>query len=173
MPWRTFSGQELGIFHAWKLPCAKKGSCPARIAGPARPFRIAAPWMRWTTAGRFLTPWKMPPLALFAAPIYFYAMPAHFKAFIDRGQRFWQARQTRIRKAPVLALMAGGRPRGEKLFEGAIRTMRWFLKGMDADLDDSLCFRGLDNTGDLRARPEIAAEVAAWAQKWLAAAKTC
>ena len=111
--------------------------------------------------------------ALFATPIYFYAMPAHFKAFIDRGQRFWQARQTRIRKAPVLALMAGGRPRGEKLFEGAIRTMRWFLKGMDADLDDSLCFRGLDNIGDLRARPEIAAEVAAWAQKWLAAAKNC
>ncbi len=35
--------------------------------------------------------------------------------------------------------------------------MRWFLKGMDADLDDSLCFRGLDNIGDLRARPEIAA----------------
>ena len=29
---------------------------------------------------------------------------------------------------------------GAKSFEGAIRTMRWFLKGMDADLDDSLVF---------------------------------
>lgn len=110
-------------------------------------------------------------LALFASPIYFYALPAHFKAFIDRGQRIWRSGQAKMRNVPVLTLMAAGRPKGEKLFEGAIRTIRWFLKGMDADLDDSLCFRGLDNIGDLRARPEIAVEVAAWAQKWLAVAK--
>ncbi len=162
-----------GDFACREIALREKRIVPCQNCGACAPFPHCCPLDALDDCREIFDALEDAPLALFAAPIYFYALPAHFKAFIDRGQRFWQARQTRIRKAPVLALMAGGRPRGEKLFEGAIRTMRWFLKGMDADLDDSLCFRGLDNIGDLRARPEIAAEVAAWAQKWLAAAKTC
>lgn len=33
------------------------------------------------------------PMILLAAPIYFYALPAGFKALIDRGQRFWAAQE--------------------------------------------------------------------------------
>lgn len=105
-------------------------------------------------------------LVLFSAPIYFYALPAHFKAFIDRGQRIWQARAEKRRKVPALVLLAAGRPKGDKLFEGAIRTISWFLKALQTEIAASLCFRGLDNVGDLMARQEIGREIAAWARQW-------
>lgn len=105
-------------------------------------------------------------LVLFSAPIYFYALPAHCKAFIDRGQRFWQSRELARRRVPALVLLASGRPRGEKLFEGALRTISWFMKALQGEVVASLCFRGLDNIGDFEARPELRHEIAAWARQW-------
>ncbi len=87
-PGGLFQEQERGVLHAGNCPCApKKGSLPCQNCGACAPFPHCCPWMRWTTAGRFLTPWKMPPGA-FAAPIYFYAMPAHFAALSIGGRGF-------------------------------------------------------------------------------------
>lgn len=116
------------------------------------------------------------PLVLFVSPIFFYALPALFKGLIDRGQRFWAAAAARpaddapLRgheaRKPVLALLAGGRPRGARLFSGALLTLRWFSAALDARLVDSRVFRGLDTCADVRARPEDSETVRRWAAGW-------
>ena len=108
---------------------------------------------------------------MFASPIFFYALPAGFKAWIDRGQRFWAAcldrpGSTTVPPAspdkPVLALLAAGRPHGEELFSGALRTLRWFLPLLGARLVDSRCFRGLDRVEDFEERPGDLAALREW-----------
>lgn len=118
------------------------------------------------------------PLVLMASPIFFYALPASFKAWIDRGQRFWAAQtvQHRARESqggsqvvehkPVLAALAAGRPRGEELFSGALRTLAWFVPSLGARLAESRVFRGLDRLEDLQARPEDLETMREWGRCW-------
>ncbi len=108
------------------------------------------------------------PLALLAAPAYFYALPARFKAFIDRGQRFWAARNGRspLSPKPVLAALVAGRPRGGQLFNGALLTLNYFLAPHNARIRDTRLLRGLDRPEDLWARPEVCDALRAWGRHW-------
>ena len=114
------------------------------------------------------------PLALLAAPVYFYSLPARFKAFIDRGQRFWDARSSsvagagdsRLSPKPVLAALAAGRPRGGQLFNGALLTLKYFLAPQNARIQDTRLLRGLDRPEDLWARPAVCDALRAWGRHW-------
>ncbi|WP_291357432.1 NAD(P)H-dependent oxidoreductase [Desulfovibrio sp.] len=117
------------------------------------------------------------PLVLLTSSIYFYALPATFKAWIDRGQRFWAARAAGSRGAesptrphsaakPVLAALAAGRPRGEELFSGALRTLAWFATTLGARLVENRVFRGLDRREDLCDRPQDLAALREWGGMW-------
>ena len=117
------------------------------------------------------------PLVLLASPIFFYALPATFKAWIDRGQRFWAARAFgNGRKAgapprepdakPVLAVLAAGRPRGEELFSGALRTLSWFAASLGTRLAENRVFRGLDRREDLASRPDDMSALCEWGRAW-------
>ncbi len=94
------------------------------------------------------------PFLVFASPIYFYHVPAIFKALIDRGQRFYSAREAgdprMLGLAPRRAyvILAAGRPRGERLFEGALLTLKYFLAPFAVTLEAPLTLRGLDGPGD-------------------------
>lgn len=97
--------------------------------------------------------------AVFSSPIYFYALPAHFKALIDRCQRFW-AKNGNMRSdnglpTPATAILAAGRPRGEKLFSGALLTMRWFGYALNLKFNDMVTFRGLDKPADIKTCPDV------------------
>jgi hypothetical protein len=120
---------------------------------------------------------RQAPAVFFASPIYFYHLPSRLKAWIDRGQRFWAMRQDQdpavphgadhpamgaaplpsprpdSRPIPRLAHVAlfAGRPRGEKLFEGALVTLKFFLSNFGIGLAEPLLFRGKDGPGDLAA----------------------
>ncbi|MFU2210560.1 flavodoxin family protein [Solidesulfovibrio sp. C21] len=96
------------------------------------------------------------PILAFAAPIYFYHVPALFKAFIDRAQRHWAVRFAAGAgdvEPPALpevrVLLAAGRPRGEKLFAGALLTLKYFLWPFYRTLAEPCLFRGYDAPGDL------------------------
>lgn len=115
------------------------------------------------------------PLVLLAAPVYFYALPARFKAFIDRGQRFWAARsqadaakggESLLPPKPVLAALAAGRPRGGQLFNGALLTLKYFLAPQNARIQDTRLLRGLDKPEDLWARPAVCDALRAWGRHW-------
>lgn len=96
---------------------------------------------------------------LITAPIYFYALPAPFKAFIDRSQRFWATGKKDwplSKKAGVL--LVSGRPKGERLFAGALLTINWFLKPFCYKIESTLFLRGLDSIADLVVQPEAATQ---------------
>jgi len=90
-------------------------------------------------------------LAVLVSPIYFYHLPAQAKALIDRTQRFWhlepQARP--LGKTALTAVLLAGRPSGEKLFEGAERTLRYMALSSGMDWIPALCLYGLDEPGAL------------------------
>jgi multimeric flavodoxin WrbA len=95
---------------------------------------------------------------LFASPIYFYHLPSMFKTWIDRSQQFWAARAedapwlTDLPPRTARAVLMAGRPRGDKLFEGAAVTLRYFLHNFGMTLAEPLVFRGVDQPGDLTGR---------------------
>jgi len=110
------------------------------------------------------------PRFFFAAPIYFYHLPSMFKAFIDRGQRFYLRREdddaellALPRRLAHVALMAG-RARGDKLFEGSLLTLRYFLRPFNIELAEPLLFPGMDGPKDLLQSPEARDRILALAQ---------
>lgn len=99
-------------------------------------------------------------LPLFASPIYFYALPSRFTTWIDRGQRFWEAHRkadpwlAALPKRTAHACFVAGQPTGQKLFEGARLTLKYFLVNFGIDLAEPLGLRAKDERGDLRGHRE-------------------
>jgi multimeric flavodoxin WrbA len=97
------------------------------------------------------------PAVAFASPIYFYALPSLFKTWIDRSQRFWEARRkgdpwvTALKPRRAFACFVAGQPQGQKLFDGARLTLKYFLVNFGLTLVEPLGLRGMDAAGDLLA----------------------
>ncbi len=93
---------------------------------------------------------------MIATPVFFYTVSAHLKIFMDRCQSLWvkkywigddiDARRKIDRKA---FLIAAGATKGEKLFDGMLLSMKYFLDVLDARLENRLLCRGLDFEGDV------------------------
>jgi multimeric flavodoxin WrbA len=125
-------------------------------------------------AEKIFTLFAAAPLVFLAAPIYFYSLPSGFKAFIDRGQRFWAAKEYgpihEARPAhpvkPVLAGLTAGRRRGRRLFAGALLTLRYFLTPLDAQLREARFLRGMEQAVDLLEQQGVCEKLRAWGRKW-------
>lgn len=97
------------------------------------------------------------PVLFFASPVYFYHVPSHFKAFIDRCQCFWMRYQSGdiemlgLPQRKAYLAMMGARPKGEKLFEGSILTLKSFLQPFHFALQEPLLMYGLDGPQELKA----------------------
>ncbi len=89
---------------------------------------------------------------ILAAPIYFYALSAIAKAFIDRTQALW-VRKYRLEKEPSPPgngyLIATGATRGQRLFECSRLTMRYFCDALNLRYAGELLVRGVENEGDV------------------------
>lgn len=149
-------------------PCIGCGAC-------ARPPHACVLARGADQAEELFALFQAAPLVLLAAPIYFYALPAFFKGFIDRSQRFWAARAydhgpraglPRPPVKPVLAALSAGRPRGGQLFTGALLTLKYFLAPQDARIQEKRLLRGLDTPEDLAARPAVCDALRAWGRHW-------
>ena len=86
------------------------------------------------------------------APVYFYHLPSQAKAWIDRSQSRYMARQSGLR-APgaerlAYVVLVAGRTRGENLFTGIMPTLRYFLQIFDYRIEQALFLRGLDGADD-------------------------
>ena len=98
--------------------------------------------------------------ALFiASPIYFCHLPAQLKGFIDRGQTFWMLRShqepaiTSLPERPAWMALTAGQPRGERMFEGALLTLRHFCELFNFKLQKPLLLPGFDGLTDLARTP--------------------
>lgn len=102
---------------------------------------------------------------MLASPIFFYTVSAHTKILMDRCQSLW-VKKYWIDKNPFSPkivkrkglFIAVGATRGKKLFDGALLTVRYFFDTFDAELWQSLFYRGLDFEGDIFEHPEYLQE---------------
>lgn len=120
--------------------CAEKGRCT--LAGKDEADALFAPLLGSGPV-------------LFSSPIFFYHVPAGFKAFIDRAQAYYMRRLhgdetlLNLPRREAFAMFVAGRPQGEKLFEGAMLTLKYFLEPFNLTLAEPLTLRGIDAKGDL------------------------
>jgi len=100
------------------------------------------------------------PVVVFASPIYFYGLPSLCKTWVDRSQRFWEARHKKdawamaLAERPAFACFVAGQPSGPKLFDGARLTLKYFLVNFGLTLAEPLGLRGMDAAGDLLSSAE-------------------
>jgi multimeric flavodoxin WrbA len=116
------------------------------------------------------------PLVMFSSPIYFYHVPAQFKALIDRAQSFYNRRLAgdpallSLPRRSAWTVLVAGRPKGERLFEGALLTMKYFLDVFNFTMQEPLLLRGMDGPGDLSEDEAARAAIRAAGEK---AARQC
>ena len=100
-------------------------------------------------------------IVILASPIFFYGITAWAKALIDRCQALW-ARKYRLQD-PSLAkeskkkkgfFISVGGTKGQKVFEGAILTAKYFFDAVNAAYAGELVFRNVDGKGDILKQPE-------------------
>jgi len=102
---------------------------------------------------------------MLASPIFFYTVSAHTKIFMDRCQSLW------VKKYWIEGLPFGqwvsqrkglfisaGATKGQRLFKGALLTVRYFFDVIDTSLWKSLLYRGLDFENDVLEHPDYLQE---------------
>jgi multimeric flavodoxin WrbA len=98
---------------------------------------------------------------ILASPIFFYGVTAWAKALIDRSQALWSrkyllidpslGKEGRKRKGFFVSV---GATKGQKVFEGAILTAKYFFDVLNAEYVGELVFRGVEAKGDILKHPE-------------------
>jgi len=100
-------------------------------------------------------------IVILASPIFFYGVTAWAKALVDRCQALWSRKY--LLKDPSLGkegkrrkgfLISVGATKGQRVFEGAILTAKYFFDVLNAEYVGELVFRGIDAKGDVLKRPE-------------------
>mgnify|MGYP005833892213 CR=1 FL=1 len=98
---------------------------------------------------------------ILASPIFFYGVTAWAKALIDRSQAFWARKY--LLKDPSLGkegkkrkgfFISVGATKGQKVFEGAILTVKYFFDVLNAEYVGELLFKGVEAKGDILKHPE-------------------
>ncbi len=98
---------------------------------------------------------------VFASPIYFMAHCAQAKIVIDRCQAFWSRKH--LLKLPVIedsadverigAFVSCGGTRGEKVFQGAKITMKYFFDVLEMEYRENLLCNQVDEKGAVSDHP--------------------
>jgi len=100
-------------------------------------------------------------IIILASPIFFYGVTAWAKALIDRSQALWAKKY--LLKDPSLGkegrkrkgfFISVGATKGQKVFEGAILTVKYFFDTFNAEYTGELVFRDVDGKGDILKHPE-------------------
>ncbi len=97
---------------------------------------------------------------ILASPVFFYNVTAWAKALIDRCQALWSRKyvlkDTSLGEAGKrrkgFFISAGG-TKGQRVFEGAILTAKYFFDVLNADYVGELVFRQIDAKGEILKQP--------------------
>lgn len=100
-------------------------------------------------------------IIILASPIFFYGVTAWAKALIDRCQALWSrkyilkdeslGKEGKRRKGFLISV---GGTKGQRVFEGAILTAKYFFDVLNSEYVGELVFREVDAKGDILKRPE-------------------
>jgi multimeric flavodoxin WrbA len=95
---------------------------------------------------------------IFASPIFFYGLTSQAKAVVDRCQALWVRRHVlaitkednRIRRGVFISV---GATRGNKLFDGATLTVKYFFDAIGVKYTGNLLIRGVDGKAQIKEHP--------------------
>jgi len=95
---------------------------------------------------------------ILASPIFFYGITSQAKAVVDRCQALWVRRHVlhmggedkRVRRGIFISV---GATRGEKLFDGAVLTVKYFFDAIGVKYAGDLLVRGIDDKGQIEENP--------------------
>ncbi|HEU65873.1 MAG TPA: flavodoxin family protein, partial [Chloroflexi bacterium] len=95
---------------------------------------------------------------VFASPIFFYGITSQAKAIVDRCQALWVRKHVlgmgkddkRERRGVFISV---GATRGEKLFDGAVLTVKYFFDAVDVKYSGDLLVKGIDDKGQIKENP--------------------
>ena len=95
---------------------------------------------------------------ILASPIFFYGLPSHTKAIVDRCQALWVNKYILKNPLPIQKkrkgfLVSVGATNGKRLFEGVRLTAKYFFDVFDAHYTDELLIRGVDEKGAVHGHP--------------------
>lgn len=141
------------------LPCVDCGAC-----GRGR----SCPLLERDDSAALLSAFVNAPFIAVAAPIYFYHLPAQLKALLDRCQQYYAWREKGVGKLEALprrrafVMLSAARERGERLFSGALLTLKFALAPFNLEIQDPIVMRGLNRVGDLARRPDYRAAIKAY-----------
>jgi multimeric flavodoxin WrbA len=102
---------------------------------------------------------------ILASPIFFYGITAWAKALIDRSQALWARKY--LLKDPSLGkegkkrkgfFISVGATKGQKVFEGAILTVKYFFDVLNTEYIGELLFREVEAKGDILKHPRALQE---------------
>ena len=97
---------------------------------------------------------------VFASPIFFYGVTGQAKVVIDRCQALWARRHVlgmgkedkRLRRGLFISV---GATRGEKLFDGAVLTVKYFFDAIGVRYSGDLLVRGIDAKAQIKEQPTV------------------
>lgn len=94
---------------------------------------------------------------ILASPIFFYGITSQAKAIVDRCQALWVRRHVlktggdgRERRGAFISV---GGTKGEKLFDGAVLTVKYFFDAIGVKYAGDLLVRGIDSKGQIEEQP--------------------
>ena len=105
-----------------------------------------------------------------ASPIFFYGTTAWLKGLIDRTQCLW-ARQHVMKlvdpgaRSRIGVFLSVGATKGERLFDGATMTLRYFFEAVGARFSGSLVYRRIEHPGDIERHPTALSDARALARQ--------
>lgn len=108
------------------------------------------------------------PLVVFCSPIFFYHLPSGFKALIDRSQSYYMRLHNNdpelaaLHERPACACLVAGRPTGDKLFSGALLTLKYFMEPFRRTMLEPMTNRGVDAPDDLQKTPGMQEKLQAY-----------
>jgi len=100
-------------------------------------------------------------IVVLASPIYFYGVAGATKILIDRAQALW-GRKYKLndptlgkegKKRTGFFISVGG-TRGQKMFEGAVLTVKYFFDAFNVKYGGELLIREVDGKGDILKQPQ-------------------
>jgi multimeric flavodoxin WrbA len=101
-------------------------------------------------------------VVIIASPMFFYGLTSQVKALIDRCQALWARRHILNQSPPESgrkgAFIGVGATRGEKLFDGAIITVKYFFEAIGVQYVDELLVWGVDAKGEVAKHPTALSE---------------
>ena len=99
-------------------------------------------------------------IIILASPIFFYGVTGWAKTVIDRSQALWAKKYLvhdpsvgKTGKRRKGFFISVGATKGQKVFEGAILTVKYFFDALNVEYTGELLYRGVDGKGEILKHP--------------------